>query len=137
VARHSSGGAETALAEGLFALVLLVAAGIGILLWVMLSEVWKIYASRAFTGTRSAKILWGALAALCVVYAIAGIIALNPELVPVGVFLACWATFAYVVTCCWIEAKERRKEIPVVMPKALSDVVSWKQPAEKERSMIA
>jgi succinate-acetate transporter protein len=125
------------LANGVLLLAVLIAAGIGMLLWVMLTELWKIYATRAFTGTRSAKVLWAALAALCVVYAIAGIIALNPELVPVGVFLACWATFAYVVTCCWIEAKERRKEVPVMMPKALPDVVSWKKPIEKERSMIA
>src|SRR3712207_6048756 len=99
MSRHASGGGETALAEGLLTLVLLIAAGIGILLWAMLSELWNIYKTRAFTGTRSAKVLWYALACLLGIFLLAGLLATQPHMAPIGLFTACWSLFAYVIVC--------------------------------------
>ncbi len=101
------------------------------LLWAMCTELVKIYSERAFTGTRSARILWIALACLIGALVVAGLFATFPHTAAIGVIVACWATFLFTVVVVWIDASERAKEVPVEIPAALSlsDVVSWRKPA--------
>jgi hypothetical protein len=123
VSRHSSGSAETALAEGIFALVLLVAAVIIILLVYMVSELYRIFRDHVHN-SKASRILWGALAGLLSILLLAGILATNPDLAPLGLAIGAWALFAFSVVCELTDWYYRRKEVPVALPAALSDVVS-------------
>jgi hypothetical protein len=121
------------LISGAILLAVLLAAGIGILLWAMLSELWHIYATTGRTGSDGArKILKYALAALIGVFVVSGLLATQPDTAPIGLFTACWATMAYTITCIVTDRRERQKQLPVVMPAALSldEVVSWRPAAD-------
>lgn len=114
---------------GAILLAVLLAAGIGILLWATLSELWNIYATTGRTGSPTAKkILTYALVCLLCIFVVSGLLATQPDTAPIGLFTACWALFVYVIVCIVTDRRERRKELPVAVPAALSldEVVSWR-----------
>ncbi len=126
MSRHADGDVSAGIASVVLVVVVLIAAAVVTLLWCMLSELFRIY--QAPRDDQSRKVLWGALAGFLAVLLLAGVLATQPATTPIGVFLACWGFFVYVVVCLWVDATGRRTEPPVAIPASLSlaDVVSWK-----------
>ncbi len=85
--------------------------------WLMISELARIYASRAFDGSRTARALWIALGALLGLWVVAGILlAIDPRTLPIGLGLSSWGWLAYVIVVIALDRHERETEQPRVVP---------------------
>jgi hypothetical protein len=134
MARHSSDEAATAQ----LVTVSLMGAGIilaiiALVLVALVSELWRIFKAHAFTPGPASRWLWGALAGLCGLLLVAGILASNPSTTAYSLPIVCWSFFVFVLVC---EVTDRRyRPLPVPIPKQLSlaDVVSWEKPTQPQQ----
>ncbi len=114
---------------GIAAMALLIAVVVvATLLWLTVTELYRIYRSRATGATQTARFLWGALAGLLGIFLIAGLAVVMTNSGETGLIIASWGFFAYVLACEFIDYLARKND-PPLEELALADVASW-QPAE-------
>jgi hypothetical protein len=114
---------------GIAAIALLIAiVVVATLVWLTVTELYRIYRSRATGASQTARYLWGALVGLVGVFLVAGLSAAMTNSGTTGLIIASWGFFAYVLACEFIDYLARRND-PPLEELALADVASW-QPAE-------
>jgi hypothetical protein len=132
--RRSSDQFETA-AVGFVGVALLIAAVvvavIAIVLVAMVKELWRIFKAHARTPGPASRILWAALACLCALLLIAGVLASNSTTMTYGVALASWSVFVFVLVCELADRRFKPAVVPVPKQLSLADVVSWEKPSQQ------
>jgi hypothetical protein len=118
------------LATGLVALAVAAAVMLAVTILVLLTDLCRVFLERAFTRTRTARILWVALVCLALALTISSILIASPPTLSVGIYLAAWSFLAFAVVvegCDWYEGSS---DLPAVDPDELSvsDVLSPWQP---------
>ena len=101
---------EDRAAEGLAGVVILagifVAAVSITLVIVLLRELIAVFQRRAFQPTRSAKVLWGSLGVLVLLYAVTAVAASDPDLGPLCAYASAWATLLFVIVAEYVDVHE-------------------------------
>lgn len=85
-----------------------------------LKEIPRIFAERGFQPTRTARILWIALAALLGLWLLAAILATNPATVVLATYIASWGFLAFVMVVEGCDLYQRRLDPPQAPPEELS-----------------
>lgn len=106
-------------AAGLAALIaLIIMAVVVAFLVAMATEIIRIYRARAFQPTRTARLLWAALAGLLGVWLLAGLLALHPQSVPLAAYLASWSFLAYCIMVEVCDGLAGAREAPALQANA-------------------
>jgi hypothetical protein len=140
MSRYSRYSSEGATAD----LVSVVLLGAGILMLVVMvlvvclvAELWRIFKAHAFTPGQAGRVLWAALAGLCGLLLLAGLLAAQPSTMSYAAPLVCWSIFVFILVC---EVTDRRfRPIAPAVPKQLSlaDVVSWELPTKQPQQSVS
>jgi predicted lysophospholipase L1 biosynthesis ABC-type transport system permease subunit len=128
MARRNANAWEADLLGIVIMAVLIAVVVVGTLLYLTVTELWRIYRDRATGETGTGRFLWGALAGLLGVLFLAGLLSVTTHNGSVGLAVAALSFFLYVLAIEYIDYLARRKEVPVHIPAALSlsDVASWR-----------
>ena len=113
MSRHSFEDEVAGAAAGLGMLIMLIVMAVIVAFLVaMATEIVRIYQTRAFQPTKTARILWIAAACLLGVWLLAGLLALNPLFVPSAAYLASWSFLLYciVVEACDLIARRDEEQ---------------------------
>jgi hypothetical protein len=107
---------EDQMIEGLAGLMLwatiIVSAIVMTILIVLLKELGRVYAARAFQPTRTARVLWIALAGLVGLWLLGAVLATNPANAVLGAYIASWAFLAFVLVVEGCDQYEKRFDPP-------------------------
>ncbi len=109
---------EESAAAGLVGLALVVAIVVAAilitLLVILLKELGRVYLARAFEATRTARILWFALAGLLGAWLVAGLLATSSATLSLALSLAAWSFLAFVLVvegCDWYAGCDDRQAL--------------------------
>jgi hypothetical protein len=112
------GSVEGEAAAGLvWVLLLTLAIAIALVLFVgaLLTELVRVFISRALRPSPVRRVLWCALAGLAVLWGISGLLLLIPQVAGLGAALAAWSFLALTIcfeVCEWRERKREARAIP-------------------------
>ena len=128
MSRHSSSW-EADMAEGIVGMVLvLTVIIIGIvltLLYLTVTELWRIYTAHASKGTTTAQNLWRALAGLLGAWVLAVVVAVATANGILGLLLAAWSFLIFVLACEYFDRQAGSVEPEPPKELTLADVASW------------
>ncbi len=117
---------EGDLAGSIIMVALVIAVVVFTLIVILITELWRVYKTRALQSTESSRIFWIVLACLLGAWLIAGLMTLNPQTLPLGVYVAAWSFLAFVIIVEILDARLSRTEQPAVPADlTLADVASW------------
>ncbi len=113
---------------GVALLVMLVVAGIILtLLYLTVTELFRIYRARATDASQTSRHLWTALACLLGVFLLAGLYAGLTQDGVTSLIIVSWSFLVYVLACEYIDWQARRNE-PPLKELTLADVAAWQPP---------
>ncbi len=117
---------EDAWVDGWMGLIVAGAAMLITIILVLAKEVARIYLAHAFTASRTARVLWAALAGLVLIWCIAALLVAGGEQAFTGLLLASYGFLAFVVAiegCDLIAAHQAREDAA-----ALGELDSYLEP---------
>lgn len=92
---------------GLVIIGVIIAAAIAVtIIFVTLRELVTIYERRARSTTTGAKVLWGSLAILLLLWYVVGLVAQNAALAPYALYCASFGTLVWVCVCEYVDVHE-------------------------------
>ncbi len=105
----------------------LVVSGLAIaatIIWVLVSEIARIYYRRAFAPTATATILWLAAGALSLLWLASGLLLVNHGSSASGAYLAVWSLFVFVIVIEAADYRERQADVQGAEEINLDDVLT-------------